>query len=104
MDGLFKEFVKAQTEQNGYQLAQTLSPIPPQNLAHRLKAIYQSTNSHSVKGDIKHFIKTAASQKRTSIDAEELKGWVEVYAAYWNALGHILAGEEGKVPMFTVLD
>ncbi|KAL3958986.1 hypothetical protein ACCO45_007148 [Purpureocillium lilacinum] len=82
-------------ERNGYLLAQTLSPVPPPDDAHRLRKIWQSTNSHNVKGDIKHFIKTQSSY-RASLDADEINGWVEVYAAYWNAIGEILAGESGK--------
>lgn len=96
MDELFGDFVKAHTLNNGYLLAQTLSPVAPPNEPDRLKRIWQSTNSHSVKGDIKHFIKSQVTHRK-SVDHEEMNGWVEVYVAYWNALGEILAGESGKV-------
>lgn len=96
MNELFQEFAAAHASHNGYALAQTLSPVPPPNHAHKLASIYQSTNSHSVKGDIKHFIKHNASTRGT-IDHDEVNGWVEVYTAYWKALGEILSGESGKV-------
>ena|SRR3546814_648707 len=96
MNELFEQFAQAQAVRNGYLLAQTLSPVPPPDDAHRLRKIWQSTNSHSVKGDIKHFIKSQSSH-RIILDADEITGWVEVYAAYWNAIGEILAGESGKV-------
>lgn len=96
MNELFEDFAKAHTLNNGYLLAQTLTPVAPPNEPHRLRRIWQSTNSHSVKGDIKHFIKSQSSHRK-SLDHDEINGWVEVYAAYWNALGEIVAGESGKV-------
>ncbi|KOS23335.1 Protein CSN12 -like protein [Escovopsis weberi] len=103
MNDLFKDFANAHAEQNGYLLAQTLSPVSPADQPHRLRAVLQSTNSHSVKGDIKHFIKTATSHKR-SLDHDEVKGWVEVYASYWAAVGEIVAGESGKSTWTKVYD
>lgn len=91
MNELFEEFTKAHAVRNGYLLAQTLSPVALPDEAFRLKKIWQSTNSHSAKGDIKRFIKTQAN-----LDPNGVSGWVEVYAAYWKALGEILAGEDGK--------
>lgn len=99
MNELFEEFAKAHAVQNGYLLAQTLSPVPPPDDPHRLRKIWQSTNSHSVKGDIKHFIKTQTSH-RINLDHDEVNGWVEVYTAYWNAIGEIIAGESGKVRFY----
>ncbi|KAH6999877.1 hypothetical protein EDB80DRAFT_725658 [Ilyonectria destructans] len=95
MNDLFHDFAQAHAGQNGYQLAQTLSPVAPPGQPNRLKAIWQSTNFHSVKGDIKHFIKTNTSH-RQKLDHTEANGWGEVYMAYWKAIGEILAGESGK--------
>lgn len=96
MNDLFKGFAKAHTEQNGYLLAATLSPIATSGNPQRMRSIWKSSNSSSVKGDIKHFIKSNTSHQR-SLDHEEVKGWVEVYAAYWNAIGDVIAVEDGKV-------
>lgn len=96
MNDLFKSFAKAHAEQNGYLLAATLSPIASSVNPQRLRLIWKSSNSSSVKGDIKHFIKSNSSHQR-SLDHEEVKGWVEVYAAYWNAIGDFVAVEDGKV-------
>ncbi|UKZ75877.1 COP9 signalosome (CSN) subunit [Trichoderma virens FT-333] len=95
MNELFKGFARAYAEQNGYLLAATLSPISPSENPQRLRLILKSSNSSSIKGDIKHLIKSNASHQR-GLDHEEIKGWVEVYAAYWNAVGDIVAGEDGK--------
>lgn len=96
MNDLFKGFAKAHAEQNGYLLAATLSPIASSGNPQRLRLIWNSSNSSSVKGDIKHFIKSNSSHQR-SLDHEEVRGWVEVYAAYWNAIGDVVAVEDGKV-------
>ena len=96
MNELFEDFAKARKACNGYELAQTLSPVPPADKPYRLLHVSQSTNAHSVKGDIKHYIKTNVS-KHGKLSQDALTGWVEVYAAYWKAIGEILAGENGKV-------
>lgn len=95
MNELFVDFAKAHASRHGYLLAQTLSPVAPANDPQRLQAIFRSTNSHSVKGDIKHFIKT--NMPRKGSDQEELNGWVDVFIAYWKAIGEISAGERGQV-------
>ena len=96
MNELFEDFATAHELQNGYSVAQTISPVPPPNQPQRLKKIWQSTNSHSAKRDIKHFIQQHTS-RRKSLDDDEISGWVDVYAAYWNATGEIVAGENGNV-------
>lgn len=96
MNTTFQQFAEAHSLRNGYKLAQTLSPVPPEDDPQRLMAVWRSTNSHSVKGDIKHFIKSSTAHKR-KLDHDETTGWVEVYTSYWKAVSEILAGESGKV-------
>lgn len=98
MNELCQEFAAAHVIRNGYAIAQTLSPVAPQGEPHKLESIWQSTNSHSVKGDIKHFIKHNSTHQG-SLKANELNGWVEVYAAYWVAVCEIKLGETGKVKL-----
>lgn len=96
MNELFVDFAKAHSSKNGYLLAQTLTPVPLPSQPHRLTRVWQSTNSHSVEGDVKHFIKTNIT-KKSGISNNEVNGWVEVFSAYWRALGEILAGQGGQV-------
>lgn len=96
MNTTFEQFAEAHSLRNGYKLAQTLSPVPPADDPQRLMAVWRSTNSHSVKGDIKHFIKSSTAHRR-KLDHDETTGWVEVYTSYWKAVSEILAGESGKV-------
>ncbi|KAF4465195.1 CSN12 [Fusarium albosuccineum] len=95
MNETFEQFAQAHMERNGYKLAQTLSPVAPPEDPHRLLSLWRSTNSHSVEGDIKHFIKSSTSHRR-KLDRGQTTGWVEVYNSYWKATGEILAGKDGK--------
>lgn len=96
MNELFEEFALAHASRNGYAIAQTLSPVPPPDKPHKLAAVWQSTNAYSVKGDIKHFIKHNYD-RRSPLEHHEVNGWVEVYTAYWRAVGEIVSGENGNV-------
>ncbi|KAL6863149.1 COP9 signalosome (CSN) subunit [Amphichorda felina] len=103
MNELFEEFAKAHKTRNGYELAQTLTPVAPPSQPHKLTQVWQSTNTHSVKGDVRHFIKASMSH-RGGLSQDEVNGWADVYAAYWKALGEILAGESGKSSWTKVYD
>jgi COP9 signalosome complex subunit 12 len=94
MDSFFEQFGSAYRERNGYQLAETLLPVPPADQPDKLVFVWGSTNHHSVKGDVKHFISNKTN--RLGISRDEITGWVEVYSAYWKALGDILAMEDGS--------
>lgn len=97
MDSLFSEFADAIRQRNGYKLAETLSPVSPPDQPDKLVFIWGSTNHHSVKGDIKHFINDKIF--RSDISHKEVDGWVEVFTAYWKALAEILAMDgEGSGP------
>lgn len=100
MNELFDDFIKAHASRDGYRLAATLSPVAPPNQPQKLNAVWRSTNAHSVKGDIRHFIKSNSGHRGLAHD--ELTGWVEVFVAYWNAIGEIIAGENGKVSNSTL--
>ncbi|KAG6107821.1 COP9 signalosome (CSN) subunit [Claviceps humidiphila] len=103
MNEMFEDFAKAHALHDGYLLAQTLSPVAPPNKPYRLQRIWLSTSSHNAKADIKQLIKSQKSQLR-SVDHEELSAWVEVYLAYWNAVGEILAEQSGKSSWTKVYD
>jgi len=90
MESVFTAFRAAYAERNGYALSQTLSPIAPTTQPDRLVTFYQSTNSANVKRDVQRSIPVTFQ-----FASEENKGWVEVYAAYWKAVGAILDAEAG---------
>lgn len=93
MDPIFDDFIRAYTDGNGYDLSLTLSPIAPPNQPNRLRAFYRSTNFASVQKDFQYRILWDNS-KDFQIDPEEGSGWVEIFVAYWKAVGEIVNAEE----------
>jgi COP9 signalosome complex subunit 12 len=92
MDPIFDGFKKAYEEGNGYDLSMTLSPVDPDDDPDRLYNFFKSTNYAQIKKDFQYRIlyDNAAPFK---LPAEEGNGWVEVYVAYWKAVGEILNAE-----------
>lgn len=96
MQNLFDDVGTAFANSNGWDLARTLSPIAPSDDPDRLRLFWQSTNHHAAKQDIKHFLLESLSG-RVTLDRDYTRtvigGWVEVYVAFWKAIGEILAVE-----------
>jgi hypothetical protein len=109
MDTIFQEFGDAHTSQDGYQLSRTISPALSIDM---LRVIWRSFNSETGKGILEKGL-TKASRKGLhgySCSKQEIEGWVEVYRAYWTAIGELLAIYEplsvnGRVstPSFLIL-
>ncbi|KAH6687795.1 COP9 signalosome complex subunit 12 [Plectosphaerella plurivora] len=96
MQSITEDFATAFASSNGWNLSITLSPVPPSADPDRLRLFWQSTNHYAAKQDIKHFLLEALSG-RVRISNHDNKtviaGWVEVYTAYWKAIGEMLAVE-----------
>ncbi|KAG9231898.1 hypothetical protein BJ875DRAFT_102742 [Amylocarpus encephaloides] len=91
MDSVIQDFRKAYSAGDGYGLAQTLSPIPPSSQSERLQKFFQSTNYASAQKEFRNQILYDNSGPKMPMD--EGNGWVEVYTAYWKAIGEILSAE-----------
>jgi hypothetical protein len=92
MDPIFEGFKKAYEEGNGYDLSMTLSPVDPHDEPDRLYKFFRSTNFAQVKKDFQYRI-LYDSATPFKLPAEEGSGWVEVYLAYWKAVGEVLNAE-----------
>ena len=89
MDGVFNEFRKGYNEQNGYVIANTLLPISSPTQPGRRDNFYRSSNHAHVKRTIENEVFSVAS-----LTDKEGNEWVEVYHAYWTAVGEILSAEK----------
>ncbi|PBP16582.1 PCI domain-containing protein [Diplocarpon rosae] len=87
MDFLFEDFRKAYQEGNGYQLSMTLSPVSPASDPDRLTRFFRSTNYAQAPRDFSNRILNVNTSSFTTAQEE---GWVEVYHAYYKAVGEIL--------------
>lgn len=95
MEAVFKAFREAYGTVNGYQLSDTLLPSAPSQEPNRLRDFYRSTNYANVKSDIQYNVLYDRSSS-LRLSTEEGKAWVDVYVAYWTAVGEILKAEESQ--------
>jgi hypothetical protein len=93
MDAIFNDFSAAYPAYNGYMLSKTLSPIAPPGEPNRLSAFFKSTNFNNAKTDFKYRLLYDKKNPLT-LGAEEGNGWVELFFAYWKAVGEVLKAEE----------
>lgn len=93
MDAIFEDFSAALQEFNGYKLSLVLSPLAPDSQPNRLRAFFKSTNYSTAKQDFKYRVLYDKSNP-TNLDSEEGNGWIDVFYAYWAAVGEILKAED----------
>jgi len=91
MEAVFNDFKQALDAQNGYALASTISPIAPAHDAGRLYSFYRSSNAFSIQTDVRYAI---IYNNDVHLTKAEGTAWLEVFVAYWKAIGEILAAEE----------
>ena len=96
MDRIFSDFRQAQEYGSGSLLSTTLLPIATPTDPDRLRAFYGSTNKLKVGPDIRSQIlnNPYAGYQLSKAEGE---AWVDVYVAYWRALGEILLAEDAIV-------
>jgi COP9 signalosome complex subunit 12 len=106
MDKLFCDFREAYQNCNGYQLSETLIPLPSSQPDGR-RQFFLSSNAGGIRGDIRYNILYDCT-KSVNLPLEQYNAWVEVYVAYWKSIGEILKVQEAgsqiaQVRAFTFL-
>ncbi|KAL8738508.1 MAG: hypothetical protein Q9181_000719 [Wetmoreana brouardii] len=91
MDIVFQNFHQAQSSYSGPLLASTLTPIPPPHAPTILRKFHKDSNVFSIQSDIQRYIKTPPSY----LPKPEANAWIDIYVAYWKAIGEILRAETG---------
>ena len=93
MELTFRDFQQAHLIRSGPLLSTTLTPLAPSHAPDRLRDFYQSSNSLSIQHDTRIGL---VSHANTELRFSKAEGntWVELYVAYWRAIGDILAAEE----------
>ncbi|KAL8700884.1 MAG: hypothetical protein Q9201_005204 [Fulgogasparrea decipioides] len=91
MDVVFQNFHQAQHSYSGPLLASTLTPIPPPHAPTILREFHKGSNVFSIQSDIQRFIKIPSSY----LPKPEANAWIDIYVAYWKAIGEILRAETG---------
>ena len=88
MEELARELAEAHSSGNGYQVAQILLPLSPPDRPGRLRAIWKSSNSATVKKDVTRAMKK--SSYLNDLPNDEFTGWVDILCAYWKAVSEIV--------------
>lgn len=91
MDALFYDFKQAYFIRNGPLLADTLSPIALSRDPNRLQLFNSQSNDYSITSDVKYQV--LHYDKSMEMTKAEANAWVDIYIAYWKALGPILRAE-----------
>ncbi|KAL8748544.1 MAG: hypothetical protein Q9199_008167, partial [Rusavskia elegans] len=92
MDTIFHIFHHAQYTRDGSVLGNLLSPIPPTGDPSLLQRFYKDSNVFDIQSDITQYIKSPQS----TLPKEQRNAWIDIYVAYWKAIGEILRAESGN--------
>ncbi|KAI7455572.1 hypothetical protein KC351_g19079, partial [Hortaea werneckii] len=88
---IWRDFVTAQNQGNGYLLATTITPEPPAADPARLYNFQRWTNAYSVQTDLRYKLQYNPDLR---LDKKEAGTWLEVFTAYYHFVGKLLAAEE----------
>ena len=90
MEILYRDFQQAHLLGSGPLLSTTLTPVAPANDPSRLQDLANASNVQLIQQDIRSGL---LSHAKTEVRFSKPEGnaWVDVYVAYWKAIGDILA-------------
>ncbi|KAJ5315055.1 hypothetical protein N7476_005362 [Penicillium atrosanguineum] len=91
MSTLAGEFKSAYSAGSGDALAAVFTPIGTQNKPYRLQSFYDFTNAASLQKDLSFALFHGKSLK---VPRAEQTAWVDIFAAYWEAVGELLKYEQ----------
>ena len=92
MDTIFPIFHHALYTRDGTVLGNLISPIPPTGDPLLLQRFYKDSNVFDIQSDITQYIKAP----QTTVPKEQRNAWIDIYVAYWKAIGEILRAESGN--------
>ncbi|TAQ86388.1 hypothetical protein B7494_g5290 [Chlorociboria aeruginascens] len=96
MDTVFEDFKATYNGGRGYDLSMTISPLDPPSNPNRLHSFFTSTNFQNARKDFQYRILYDNSYIPFGMSTDEGEGWVDVYYAYWKAVGEILKTEAAE--------
>jgi len=93
MDSIFADFGSAYETLNGYLLATTLSPVPPQNDPARLYNFARSSTQHSIATDLRYKLQYNPDLQ---LHKKEANAWLEVFSVFYKFVSSLLTAEEAS--------
>ena len=95
MDIVFRDFQQAHLIGSGPLLSTTIIPVAPPNDPRRLHNLFSTSSSFSIQQDIRFGILSHANTE-LRFSKPEGNAWVDVYVAYWKAIGELIATEDAS--------
>lgn len=93
MSTLAAEFRTAYKDGSGHGLAAVFTPIATQAAPYRMSSFYEFTNAAYLTKDL---ASSLFHGKNLKVSKAEQNAWVDIFAAYWEAVGEVLKCEEGQ--------
>ena len=93
MDFIFKDFQHAHLERSGPLLATTITPIAPPEDPYRLRQLSSGSSAFTIQQEFRSGL-LAHTNTELRFSKPERNAWVDVYVAYWKAVGEIIALED----------
>ncbi|KAI9785927.1 MAG: COP9 signalosome (CSN) subunit [Geoglossum umbratile] len=84
MDNVFADFREAHQIWSGPLLSTTLLPINPASDPNRLINFYRDSEESKIQADIRYHVNAVR------LSSSESKAWVDVFIAFWKAIGELL--------------
>ena len=91
MEALFRDFGQSQLSGSGHLLSTTITPVAPLHDPNRLREFYSSSTTFDLLTNIRYMV--LEHGKDVGMSKSESSAWVDVYIAYWKAVGEVLAIE-----------
>jgi len=95
MDLVFRDFQHAHLDRSGPLLAKTITPTAPPEDPNRLKRLFGPSSAFTIQQEIRSGL-LAHTNTELRFSKPEGNAWVDVYVAYWKAVGEIIALEENS--------
>ncbi|PYH44809.1 protein csn12 [Aspergillus saccharolyticus JOP 1030-1] len=91
MASIFEDFKNGQKLGSGHQLAAALTPVSTSANPGRLQSFYYFSNAAHLSSDLRYSLFQANGIR---LPKQEQNSWVDIFAAYWNAVGELVRFEE----------
>lgn len=87
MDSILRELEAGHRLGSGPRLAAALTPIDTPEQPDRLKSFYNFSNPAQIPASLRYYLSQINGVR---IPKQELNAWVDIFSAYWKAIGEIV--------------
>ncbi|KAL4785344.1 hypothetical protein BJX76DRAFT_184345 [Aspergillus varians] len=91
MDHILRELEAGHRLGSGPRLAAALTPIDTPEHPDRLKSFYNFSNAAQISTSLRYYLSQIGGVR---IPKQELNAWVDIFSAYWKAVGEIVQFDE----------